>query len=599
MLSFSKKKEAIERAQAGHSIAKIARSLDVSRGSIYSWVKAHESKGDFGLLPKNTSPHHKPKSLTAEEIDKILNFALDYPRENIRALKKILSSAGDDYSISTIHKYLKKPNLVGTQERISRLLLYNEVDYLSETRKQQLKLLCPRFADADKLATRPGSKFLVSLKKMAVGGKNKSELPVWFFVDLYRLFVTAIVDDSYSLSDIQKTQLEAWIPTAAHKDNWGTELVVPVTTWMNVFGGSSSVSPIQLVFMSNTLEERVKSRFVQEGTFPGIVIESPADNSTIPVSFFNDFQRESGKAFLNIRPELENISDLARRFSVLSGEMKATLLEYNSTPLRDIFPMSKQKPATRTHLTRQEVENPIIKVSEYIQFKFDDKSLYPEQSDRWGAEDAGLRESNILQSYGIDPAILETLDEDAISVMTPERLGLKRPAIPQLNSFQRARQDSRIHEYTTLRGTSDLKRLAHRISFLLVYILLIGKLPKGELLICPKCGATSMKYYALPKPQYKHANLGKCFKNRGGCDASINIINLLHIKLDYKPQQAFKWLLANFDPWLWGVDTDFQLSTQDMEKFALKLDNQGSFNVELDHGAQNSSKRYGRTGVLG
>ena len=597
MIEFEKRDDAVQRVLAGEPLAKVGRSLNVSRGSIYSWLKAYETDGIYGLGHKSTRPHNSSKSLGNQAVERIIQKALDYPNKNIRLLRNILSDEGFNFSISTIHKYLSKAKLISTENRINRLLLYQEhegISFLSKQSLESLEMLCPHFADRNKFVKNPGTKFLVMLKTFKINNDSKNDIPVWYFIDLHRLMATAIVNDD----EIFDVKLDAYhqqlIPLNERQASWGEEIVTPIAVWRNVYRDTLNRSGVELLFLSHTLEERVRSAIEISHTFSEISFLITNTLSELPTAFLDDLHRLIMNIYNSARPELKNISDKKRRFHILTNEIKTGLIDYNSTPLKYIFPLSKQTPAYHSLYTELIKDNPIVSISEYLLHKSEGTTPLNAIHESFDEEPSYKM---ILAHYDLDPAIFEALDAETKSTLVPPRYGHRRPKVPKLNTFQRAQQNLRILEYTNLKTSSDLKRLSEKVPFILVYLFLMGELPKGRYFTCPRCNNESMYYYARPKEGYKSANVGQCFKNKGGCGKTINSINLLYYKSNFSPQQAFKWLLANFDAWFWGVDTDFQLSLEDKEKYDCFVGHQETYEHKVQQLPDSTVERYGRQGL--
>ena len=596
MIEFEKRDDAVQRVLAGEPLAKVGRSLNVSRGSIYSWLKAYETDGIYGLGHKSTRPHNSSKALGDQDVERIIQRALDYPSKNIRSLRDILSGEGSKVAISTIHKYLSKAKLITSEKRIERLLDDQERKGISSLSKQSLKsleTLCPHFAERNNFEKNPGTKFLVTLKTFRIDNDLRKYIPVWYFIDLHRLMVTAIVNDDEIFDAKQDAYHQQLIPLNERQASWGEEIVTPIAVWRNVYKDALNKSGVELLFLSNLLEERVKSAIVQSHIFSDISFLITNTLSELPTAFLDDLHRLIMNIYNSARPELKNISDKKRRFHILTNEIKTGLIDYNSTPLKYIFPLSKQTPANHSLYTELIKDNPIVSISEYLLHKSEGTTLFNAMHESFEEPSYKM----ILARYGLDPAIFENLDADIQSTLVPPRYGFTRPKVPKLNAFQRAQQNLRITEYTNLKTSSDLKRLSEKVPFILVYLFLMGELPKGRYFTCPRCNNESMYYYARPKEGYKSANVGQCFKNKGGCNKTTSSINLLYYKSELSPQEAFKWLLANFDAWLWGVDTDFQLSKRDEEEYKHTVEYQETFERKPEKRSDSTVERDGRQGL--
>jgi putative transposase len=59
--------------QEGHSIAALAEIYDISRKTVYKWLKRHETAGVAGLADRSRRPHHWPCKLSDEVIAHIVS----------------------------------------------------------------------------------------------------------------------------------------------------------------------------------------------------------------------------------------------------------------------------------------------------------------------------------------------------------------------------------------------------------------------------------------------------------------------------------------------------------------------------------------------
>jgi transposase len=514
MISLEKREKAVLRVLGGEKISTVGRSLNISRGSIYSWVKAYQRKGFTGLLNKSTRAHSPAGTLDDESIDQIIQTSFDYPGENIRSLKDILEKDGYKYSLSTIHKYLKRTNIVSTDDRINRLLLYSELEgisTLSKHRLETLKTFSPHFADRLKLAEKAGTKFLVMHKRYSVGKPVTEEVPIWYFIDLRSLYVTAIVDDHLSFDPELTSKHEQFTPLNERCYPWGDDVITPLKVWWEVYGEVLERSSVNLIFLKNALGENSKSLIKKHPTLSELDIEIASSLSGIPMSFVYDFQQMDGKVYLRTRPELDNIGVRKRRFQILANEIKDCILDFNSTPLKHAFPMSKRKPIDGSPFDTIMLQNPSIKLGDYLTHKTEGSDLFYSHDENFNSDYMNMA----LASHHFDPALLTNLHEDVRETLIPPRLINNGPKIKKKNAFQRGNQEIQIKEYTFLKTTSDLKRLSEKIPFILVYLLVMGELPQSGLFICPRCKKKAMVYYPKPKEGYKSANIGHCFTKKG------------------------------------------------------------------------------------
>ncbi len=56
----------VERVLAGHKPAEVAKQLNVSRQTVYKWVRRYRQEGLAGLETRSSRPHHSPTKVSTE-----------------------------------------------------------------------------------------------------------------------------------------------------------------------------------------------------------------------------------------------------------------------------------------------------------------------------------------------------------------------------------------------------------------------------------------------------------------------------------------------------------------------------------------------------
>ena len=62
----------VERVLAGHRPGEVAKQLNVSRATVYKWVRRYRTEGDPGLLDRSSRPHHSPRQTPDEVVQTIV-----------------------------------------------------------------------------------------------------------------------------------------------------------------------------------------------------------------------------------------------------------------------------------------------------------------------------------------------------------------------------------------------------------------------------------------------------------------------------------------------------------------------------------------------
>ncbi len=62
----------VERVAEGWSVARVAESMGVSRGTAYKWVARYREEGSAGLEDRSSAPRHRPHALRPEQVRRIL-----------------------------------------------------------------------------------------------------------------------------------------------------------------------------------------------------------------------------------------------------------------------------------------------------------------------------------------------------------------------------------------------------------------------------------------------------------------------------------------------------------------------------------------------
>ena len=586
MIDFNLKVDAMNRISAGEKLSDISAELHVSRATLYSWQKNFNAFGTSGLLPKSRRPLSSPRILAESDVNKIIDTALNNPTLDTRSLLKVIKKQGLTCSLSTVSKYLKKGLLstpIMRKEYLLNLQDSENESTLTHDMIKGLELLSPHFAERQFIEKSSGIRFLVLIKNWRVGKKILPSLPTWYFVDLHSFHVTAIINDSDFFDSETKEYQQAFSQDSQTLGTWPEDILTPISVWWDVYGKNYGTNPIELLFKKRTFDPVTLNALSQNQNLTDIGLKIIDEPYHLPEAFIRDFELAVGPPYASMMRTLGDSLSVNAKFEKSESELTSNLLVYNWSPLQGLYPNSKVEPEDRVKLPDILLDNPIVTISRYLTSREKGKDLFISlkglglpfvRGEEFGARVERKRKGEYLGS--IPESILKEERDKLKRIVAIEEEGdppkFIRVDRPPKNGFQLAHQEINIKDYTNIKDpNSPIRRLSAAIPFTLVYGMLMGGKPKGRTWVCPRCKQKAMRYYKVPAPGHKESNLGYCFSDKGGCNTSTNSINLLNIKKKYLPPQAFKWMLANFDPNEYEVDIEFELLKQDRKMYRSRL----------------------------
>lgn len=72
----------VERVLAGHRPGEVAKQLNVSRTTVYKWMRRFKAEGWAGLADRSSRPHHSPRRVSDDLTSKIVQARV---REHVGA----------------------------------------------------------------------------------------------------------------------------------------------------------------------------------------------------------------------------------------------------------------------------------------------------------------------------------------------------------------------------------------------------------------------------------------------------------------------------------------------------------------------------------
>jgi len=602
MIYLHDKENAVKRVLAGEKITKVCDDVGMSRGSLYTWLERYKSDGIEGLLPQSRRPKSNPNSLDEDNVFVIRDTALDNPEKNIRSLKLILKNKGYQFSISTIHKYLKRINISTREERRDRLLMWSEMEgenYLGPQRIEGLEALSSHFAERKFIAEKSGQSYYVFIENLQTGSQPYTEIRVWYFFDLFSFQVTAIIEDHNEWDDESSDHYKKFIESAGIRDDHVGSYCSPIFVWWKAYGDNQDSAPIHLNLNSTDFFTVSQKSLSKQLASTNIRLKFSKTGSTLPWAFISDFKRNFRKTYRNLTRHLLMNEPSHKRHKYFSQYIGPSLLAYNERKLSALFPRFPQTPNHRSRLLDFLKQHPSVELRRFLnswdsgkkllRLRLDIEQSYelPGRPSDWYATPSEnkntqmrygksggefIEKENTLQRYGSSGGEFGStapLDiEHAEYIRISEEKSRERKTERLKNDpFSRVQHEIDIKRHTNMSDPDcALRKMNDGVPFKLVYEKLIDEKPKGKYWSCPLCGKQTMSYY--PKPNGNHVNNhGYCHPDQGGCGRATNSVNLIRLKLKYKFPQALKWLLANFNPVDYGVISLFILSDEDQKKY--------------------------------
>ena len=105
------RREAVRLFNRGWSARKVGRHLGFNHTAVMDWVRKARILGDHPIPTKSSRPHHHPKQLKDEVVEKIVKKILEYNRY-AEAVHRELQNDGVEVSLSSVKRTLERKYLI-------------------------------------------------------------------------------------------------------------------------------------------------------------------------------------------------------------------------------------------------------------------------------------------------------------------------------------------------------------------------------------------------------------------------------------------------------------------------------------------------------
>ncbi len=107
----------VEATQRAWSFGDLCAAYEISRPTGYLWLQRYREQGVAGIAEQSRKPHHSPRRTARELEQQVTELRSRYPDWGARKLQVLLARQGVLLPRNTIHRILRRHDLVGQQER--------------------------------------------------------------------------------------------------------------------------------------------------------------------------------------------------------------------------------------------------------------------------------------------------------------------------------------------------------------------------------------------------------------------------------------------------------------------------------------------------
>jgi transposase len=107
----------VEATQKRRPFAALCAAYEISRPTGYLWLQRYREQGVAGIAERGRKPHHSPRRTNSDLERQVTELRLRYPDWGARKLQVLLARAGVQLPRNTIHRILRRHDLVGSEER--------------------------------------------------------------------------------------------------------------------------------------------------------------------------------------------------------------------------------------------------------------------------------------------------------------------------------------------------------------------------------------------------------------------------------------------------------------------------------------------------
>jgi transposase InsO family protein len=107
----------VEATQKRSSFGALCAAYEISRPTGYVWLQRYREHGVEGIVERSRKPHHSPRRTEDALERQVTELRRRYPDWGARKLQVLLARAGLQLPRNTIHRILRRHDLIGAQPR--------------------------------------------------------------------------------------------------------------------------------------------------------------------------------------------------------------------------------------------------------------------------------------------------------------------------------------------------------------------------------------------------------------------------------------------------------------------------------------------------
>ena len=107
----------VEATQKRNSFGALCAAYEISRPTGYLWLQRYREQGVDGIAERSRKPHHSPRRTDSDVERQVTELRLRYPDWGARKLQVLLAREGVQLPRNTIHRILRRHDLIGAQQR--------------------------------------------------------------------------------------------------------------------------------------------------------------------------------------------------------------------------------------------------------------------------------------------------------------------------------------------------------------------------------------------------------------------------------------------------------------------------------------------------
>jgi transposase InsO family protein len=165
--------KAVEMVREGRTVSEVARYFGYSKGAVSKWCRKVPAGGAYVIPTISSRPHHHPKELSEDVVDKIINCKKKYDRCS-EVVHQYLLQDGVTVSLNSVRRKIDQAGLMKKRSPWKRV-------HLSIHRPQALK---------------PGDLVMVDTIHLMISGKQR--IYVYTLIDVYSRWCYAWAVDKIS-----------------------------------------------------------------------------------------------------------------------------------------------------------------------------------------------------------------------------------------------------------------------------------------------------------------------------------------------------------------------------------------------------------------